>query len=354
MMEEDRRGTSPRIRASHPTRGGRGEPPPGWGVTGVQAVICAVVLLGALLFKFWGGDAYAKTRASASAALGKNITMSEVRATLGAFTKGLTISSSSRGSSSSRASSGQTSSAASSSSPGAASSASHQASSAASGASTALSAGDEEDGAGGEDIPASDETAAGFAEQLECEPSGTPSVAEAAKALRASAAATAGLGLVLKTGTSSGSLPTLAPEGTQLSPVALSQLPTLPVSGRLTSLFGWRVNPVTKKISFHTGIDLAVAEGTPVLAALPGRILEAGQSAAYGNYILMDNGGGVNTFYGHCSELLAPQGAVLRRGAVVARAGSTGMSTGPHVHFEVRVNGVRVNPLWVLDLSDAS
>ncbi|MDR3644392.1 MAG: M23 family metallopeptidase, partial [Clostridia bacterium] len=117
---------------------------------------------------------------------------------------------------------------------------------------------------------------------------------------------------------------------------------------RLTSKFGWRVNPITKKISFHTGIDLAVAEGTPVAAALPGKVCGRGQSAAYGNYIILDNGGGVKTFYGHCQAILAPLGAVLRAGDIIAKSGNTGMTTGPHLHFEIRVRNIYVNPLWLL------
>lgn len=146
----------------------------------------------------------------------------------------------------------------------------------------------------------------------------------------------------------------LPPKNCTLAPVLLSVKPIIPVAGRITSKFGYRIHPVTKKLSFHTGIDIANDEGTPIAAALPGIIKDVGVSDAYGNYVLMDNGGGVETFYGHCEKVIAPKGAVVRAGDIIAKLGNTGISTGPHLHFEIRVNNVYTNPLWNLKITDFS
>jgi murein DD-endopeptidase MepM/ murein hydrolase activator NlpD len=142
------------------------------------------------------------------------------------------------------------------------------------------------------------------------------------------------------------------PNGCTLAPVMLSVKPIIPVLGRITSKFGYRIHPVTKKLSFHTGIDIANDEGSPIAAALSGIVKDVGNSAAYGNYVLMDNGGGIETFYGHCEAVIAPKGAVLRAGDIIAKLGSTGISTGPHLHFEIRVNNIYTNPLWNLKIAD--
>lgn len=136
--------------------------------------------------------------------------------------------------------------------------------------------------------------------------------------------------------------------GASFAPVVLSIRPVLPVHGRLTSCFGWRINPITEKLSFHTGIDIAVPEGTPVGAALAGVVEDTGLNAAYGNYVLLNHGNGVETFYGHNSAVTVKKGMSVKAGEQIARSGSTGMSTGPHLHFELRVRGVCVNALWVM------
>jgi murein DD-endopeptidase MepM/ murein hydrolase activator NlpD len=146
----------------------------------------------------------------------------------------------------------------------------------------------------------------------------------------------------------------LPPKYCTIAPVLLSVKPNVPVTGRITSKFGYRIHPLTKKLSFHTGIDIANDEGTPIAAALPGTIKEVGVSNAYGNYVLMDNGGGVETFYGHCEQVIAPKGAVLRAGDIIAKLGNTGISTGPHLHFEIIANNVYTNPLWNLKIADFS
>lgn len=118
-----------------------------------------------------------------------------------------------------------------------------------------------------------------------------------------------------------------------------------PVEGRLTSGFGMRVHPIFKVRKRHTGVDIAAPSGTPIRAADSGVVVEAGYIRGYGYTVILDHGGGVATLYAHCSALLVREGQEVQRGQIIARVGSTGYSTGPHLHFEVRVNGEPVNPL---------
>lgn len=120
---------------------------------------------------------------------------------------------------------------------------------------------------------------------------------------------------------------------------------SMPVSGRITSRFGYRIHPVTRSHSLHTGVDIAVPAGTPIKAAADGEVIMAGWMGAYGYAVVIDHGGGVSTLYGHNSKLLVGAGKKIKRGQAIAKAGSTGWSTGPHCHFEKRVNGKPVNPM---------
>ena len=114
---------------------------------------------------------------------------------------------------------------------------------------------------------------------------------------------------------------------------------------RVTSEFGYRSDPFTGQSSGHTGIDIAVPTGTPVRAALPGVVTTATYNAGgYGYYVKIDHGNGMVTLYAHNSKLLVKAGDTVEAGDMVSLSGSTGRSTGPHLHFEVRVNGQRVNP----------
>lgn len=135
-----------------------------------------------------------------------------------------------------------------------------------------------------------------------------------------------------------------APEGTTLTPMVLSAPMAHPLAGRLTSPFGFREHPITGEEDFHTGIDLAAPLGTPILSVYPGVVVETGESKVYGNYILIDHGG-VMTRYCHCERILARVGMNLRQGERVATVGSTGMSTGPHLHLELRVDGKAADPM---------
>jgi murein DD-endopeptidase MepM/ murein hydrolase activator NlpD len=140
----------------------------------------------------------------------------------------------------------------------------------------------------------------------------------------------------------------ITPSNVSLVPYKLSTKPILPVEGNITSAFGYRLNPITKKESFHTGIDIASPKSTPIKAALAGTVKEAGKSTAYGNYILLIHDNGILTFYGHCDKLLKKQGDKVKAGDIIALVGSTGISTGYHLHFEIRINNKYVNPQLAL------
>ena len=119
----------------------------------------------------------------------------------------------------------------------------------------------------------------------------------------------------------------------------------MPVWGSVSSRFGYRVHPITGVYKLHTGVDIRCSSGTPIHAAADGVVIIAGWQGAYGYAVVIDHGGGVSTLYGHCSSLLVGVGQEVKKGETIAHAGSTGYSTGPHCHFEKRVNGRPVNPL---------
>lgn len=113
----------------------------------------------------------------------------------------------------------------------------------------------------------------------------------------------------------------------------------------VTSEFGYRRDPFTGETRGHSGMDLAVPTGTPIRAALPGTVTVSQYNAGgYGYYVMIDHGNGLSTLYGHNSRLLAQVGQTVEAGDVIALSGSTGRSTGPHLHFEVRVNGEQTDP----------
>lgn len=121
-----------------------------------------------------------------------------------------------------------------------------------------------------------------------------------------------------------------------------------PVNGVITSDFGWRNHPIFGRQILHSGVDIGVDEGTPVHAADGGVVVYSGWMDGYGYAVVVDHGNGMSTLYGHNSDLAVSEGQTVSKGSVIAYAGSTGNSTGPHVHFEVRVNGDPVNPLGYL------
>ena len=113
----------------------------------------------------------------------------------------------------------------------------------------------------------------------------------------------------------------------------------------ITSPYGTRLHPILKTYRTHTGIDIGAPKGAYAIAANDGTVIESRMMGSYGNAVIIDHGGGFTTLYGHGSELIAKAGDVVKRGDVIMKVGSTGMSTGPHLHFEVRINGKTVNPL---------
>lgn len=125
-----------------------------------------------------------------------------------------------------------------------------------------------------------------------------------------------------------------------------------PIPGHtsLTSLYGMRVHPITKAYKLHTGIDVSAGIGTSFVAAANGVVSKATFNTAYGNMVIIDHGGGVQTLYAHGSEIMVQVGDEVKAGDEVLKVGSTGYSTGPHAHFEIRINGQTVNPLdYLLD-----
>ena len=122
-------------------------------------------------------------------------------------------------------------------------------------------------------------------------------------------------------------------------------------NGRYTSYFGDRVNPITHQRAFHTGLDIAVPEGTAIKAAYAGMVRKTGEDERSGKYLILSHGD-FETFYCHCSRIIASEGDVVAAGDVIARVGETGWATGPHLHFEIRKDGERLDPLPVLTGDD--
>ena len=120
-----------------------------------------------------------------------------------------------------------------------------------------------------------------------------------------------------------------------------------PVSGRVTSGFGERFHPILGYARMHKGVDLAAAYGSPIVAAADGRVVSAGWHGGYGRQVAIAHGGGIQTTYGHMSRIAAYAGEAVRQGQVIGYVGSSGLSTGPHLHYEVLKNGRPVNPLSV-------
>ena len=118
-----------------------------------------------------------------------------------------------------------------------------------------------------------------------------------------------------------------------------------PSSHYITYTFGYRYHPLTGVWKFHTGIDISAYTGADIIAAASGKVILAQWYQGYGNCVIIDHGSGIVTLYGHASSLCVSQGQEVSRGQLVARVGSTGISTGPHLHFEVRLNGEYVDPL---------
>jgi murein DD-endopeptidase MepM/ murein hydrolase activator NlpD len=122
-----------------------------------------------------------------------------------------------------------------------------------------------------------------------------------------------------------------------------------PVRGTLSSVFGVRNSPFTETPVFHHGLDIVARTGMPVRASASGVVVKSGYEALYGNMVVVDHGAGYRSIYGHLSSCSVEEGAFVNRGEELGKVGSTGRSTGPHLHYEVRVNGLPVNPARFLN-----
>lgn len=118
-----------------------------------------------------------------------------------------------------------------------------------------------------------------------------------------------------------------------------------PVAGRITSSFGYRYHPILHFSRLHAGIDFGAAWGSPIVAAADGQVIGAGYAGGYGRQVRIAHAAGIVTTYSHMSSIIASPGLPVRQGQVIGYVGSSGLSTGPHLHFEVRINGQPVNPL---------
>jgi murein DD-endopeptidase MepM/ murein hydrolase activator NlpD len=121
----------------------------------------------------------------------------------------------------------------------------------------------------------------------------------------------------------------------------------MPAQGPVTSYFGYRYHPILHFTRFHAGIDIGAGWGSPVVAAADGQIAAAGWAGGYGREVQIAHGGGLMSLYGHMSEIVASPGSFVHAGQVIGYIGSSGLSIGPHLHFEVRMGGQPVNPLAV-------
>lgn len=133
----------------------------------------------------------------------------------------------------------------------------------------------------------------------------------------------------------------------QISPEYIGGELEWPVPGytKITSKYAMRIHPITGRYGLHTGIDIGAPEGANFIAVNDGVVIKTGMNIAYGNMVIVDHGGGVTTLYAHGSEILVEVGQTVERGQPVLKVGSTGYSTGPHAHFEVRINGITTDPL---------
>lgn len=276
----------------------------GWQLIAVQSISCLVVILVALVFRLIGGSAFSQLRQS----FNQSIMSNSVIATLAALLD----------------------------TPG---------------------SGDSSSGGDGPSDGDGSSSAAGPTGEGSSTPSGnaTTPTESAASGTGGSAASTASS--AAPTGgndlTVDGKRVFYAPEGASFAPLTLSMKAAKPLAaGTVTSRFGYRENPTKGGLSFHQALDIGADEGAAIAAMYFGVVEEVGENGSYGNYVKIYHGNGIEVLYAHCSEILASKDAVIRAGETVARVGSTGDSTGPHLHIEIRVNGVAYDPAGVVPVSE--
>ena len=143
-----------------------------------------------------------------------------------------------------------------------------------------------------------------------------------------------------------------APANATMTYDPLELLETMsPIQGHQTDVYGWRTHPIPGEDNFHHGLDLAAPEGTQILAFADGYVDFVGEGDSYGKYVQLRHSDHVTTLYAHCSDLLLPKGTQVKMGDPIALVGDTGMATGPHLHFEVKVDGVWHDPIYYLEES---
>lgn len=141
-----------------------------------------------------------------------------------------------------------------------------------------------------------------------------------------------------------------APRNTKIPPAEQVKTPSggpfrWPVAGTISSPFGWRRHPIFRRADFHSALDIKAARGTTIRASRGGTVVYAGWQGGYGNTVVIDHGGGYSSLYAHCNSISVQKGQAVSANSVIASVGSTGRATGPHVHFEIRVNNRAVNPI---------
>lgn len=141
----------------------------------------------------------------------------------------------------------------------------------------------------------------------------------------------------------------ILPENCTTAPVVYTGCALFPIEGggRITSSFGFREHPVQGKPEFHKAVDIAAAQGTNILAAFDGKVVESAYDEELGNYIILDHGNAFTTIYAHCDRRIAQTGMQVRQGEVIAKVGSTGDSTGFHLHFAMTLEGLYFDPAYI-------
>ena len=134
------------------------------------------------------------------------------------------------------------------------------------------------------------------------------------------------------------------PQNMTYEPINYQSQYAIPVEGEKTSSYGFRVHPISQNPDFHSGIDIAADKNTPIRAFDDGVVIGNGNSQSLGKYLMIEHDDGVVTIYGHCNKLLKDQGDKVKQGEIIAKVGSTGMSTGPHLHFSIKRGDIYYNP----------
>ncbi len=122
----------------------------------------------------------------------------------------------------------------------------------------------------------------------------------------------------------------------------------LDTEGIITSNYGYRFDPINGEYKMHEGLDIAAEKGSGILCTLDGKVYKTGYDDGYGNFIILEHLNGLKTLYAHCDTVIAKTGDAVKQGDIIATVGSTGRSTGNHLHFEIRKEDLKVNPLWII------